>query len=111
MVILVREDLKISCGKLAVQVAHAAVECSLRSEKDILEKWLSDGAKKVVLKVKNYEELLFYYDMAKKEGLNSVLIKDAGLTELEPGTVTCVGIGPDTEEKINKITGKLPLYK
>jgi len=111
LVILVREDLNISCGKLAVQVAHAAVECVMKSKKEILEKWLEEGAKKVVLKVKDLNELLHYYNLAKEEGLNVVLIKDAGLTEIEPGTITVVGIGPDEEEKIDKITGKLKLYK
>ncbi len=45
MVIVVREDLKLSCGKLAVQVAHAAVECTLKSKKQknpYLEEWVRD---------------------------------------------------------------------
>jgi len=111
LVILVRKDLKMSCGKLAAQVAHAAVECVLSSKKEIVENWRKEGGKKVVLAVKDLEELLKYYQMAKSENLNVCLIRDAGLTEVEPGTITCVGIGPDLEEKIDKITGNLPLYK
>lgn len=111
-VIVVRTDLRIGKGKLATHVAHAAVESFVKtlSEKpEIARKWLSQGQKKVVLKVSNLHELLEIYREAIREGLVAVLIRDAGLTQLEPGTITCVGIGPDYSSKIDKITGKLKL--
>ena len=49
-------------------------------------------------------------DSARDVGLTNSLITDAGLTEVPPGTVTCLGIGPATETKINEITGKLSLF-
>ncbi len=64
---------------------------------------------KIVLKVKDEKELLHYFQQAKDAGLVAVLISDAGKTVIAPGTKTCVGIGPDEEEKIDKITGKLGL--
>jgi PTH2 family peptidyl-tRNA hydrolase len=112
LVVVVRKDLDIGKGKLCVQVAHAAVECvleQLNKNKEIVEKWREEGAKKIVVYVENLEKLMDIYNKAKKEGLNTVLIKDAGLTQLEPGTITCVGIGPDYEDKIDKITGTLKL--
>jgi len=112
LVVVVREDLKLSCGKIAVQVAHAAVECTLKSEKaknPNLREWLREGQKKVVVKAKSLEELYALEFKARSMGLITALIRDAGLTEVPPGTVTCVGIGPGLEEDINKITGSLPL--
>ena len=109
-VIIVREDLDISCGKLCVQVAHASLEAALLADPKILEEWRKEGAKKVILRVKDEKELVKYYEMAKDNGLPAVLIKDAGLTEIPPGTITCVAIGPERESEIDKITGNLKLY-
>ena len=47
--------------------------------------------------------------MLKNAGLTTALITDAGKTVVAPGTRTCLGIGPDEEEKLNSITGKLSL--
>lgn len=96
-------------GKLAAQVSHASVECLLKSHKDDVAKWRSQGMKKVVLGVDNLEELLKFKRLADDAGLVSGLIVDAGRTQLVPGTVTCLGIGPDKEAKIDKVTGKLKL--
>jgi PTH2 family peptidyl-tRNA hydrolase len=108
-VILVRQDLKLPKGKMSVQVAHASVNCLVKSHKDDISKWQAEGQKKVVLKVKDLEDLIKYKRMAEDAGLVTALIEDAGRTVLEPGTITCLGIGPDKEEKIDKITGKLKM--
>jgi len=109
MVILVRQDLKLPKGKLAAQVAHAAVEACFNSEKGDVALWRDNGQKKVVLKVKDEKELLMYLMQAKSAKLRTALITDAGRTVVEPGTKTCVGIGPDSEDKIDKVTGKLAM--
>ena len=106
-VILVREDLKLPKGKLSAQVAHAAVDSASKSDKKIIDLWKKDGGKKIVLKVKDEKELFKYKEMAEDNGLKTALITDAGHTVLEPGTITCLGIGPDEEEKIDVVTGKL----
>ena len=108
-VILVRQDLQLPKGKLAAQCAHASVEAVLKSDKKIVNAWLQEGMAKIVLKVKDEKELLQYLSQAHDANLVASLITDAGKTVIAPGTKTCVGIGPDEEEKIDKITGKLPL--
>ena len=109
MVVLIRADLKMSRGKMAAQCSHAAVEATLKSDKEKVKEWKKDGMKKVVLKVESEKELLMYNQMAKDSGLITSLITDAGKTFFKEPTRTCLAIGPDKDEKIDKITGKLKL--
>jgi len=108
-VILVRQDLKMSKGKTAAQCSHASLEATFNSDKKQVEKWRKAGMKKVILKVKNEKELINYQIEAESMGLTTGLITDAGLTELKPGTKTCLGIGPEDEEKIDKLTHDLKM--
>ena len=106
-VILVRQDLKLSKGKTSAQCSHASVEAVLRSDKEDIAKWRSEGMKKIILKVPDKISLIKYKEQAEKDDIITALITDAGLTELKKAEVTCLAIGPDKEEKIDKITGKL----
>lgn len=111
-VIVVRGDLKISRGKLAVQVAHASVSAfyeTMKRREETAIIWLNNNQPKITLKVHNETELIEIYNKSIRKGLVAVMIKDAGLTELPAGTITCVGIGPDDVEVIDNITGNLPL--
>lgn len=107
--ILVRNDLKLPKGKAVSQGAHASVEAVFRSDKDKVSEWRKEGMAKIVLKVDDLKELQKYNQLAKDSGLTTALITDAGRTTVEPGTVTCLGIGPDKDEKIDKITKDLKL--
>jgi len=108
-VILVREDLKLPRGKTSSQVAHASVDCVLKSDKKIVEAWKEQGGKKIVLKVADEKELFKLMSMLENESIKVALIKDAGHTVVEPGTITCLGVGPDSEERIDRVTGKLKM--
>ncbi len=108
-VILVRTDLQLPKGKLSVQVAHASLEAALKSPRDVVDEWRSEGGKKIVLKVAGLNELKKYEALARKEKLTTALITDAGHTTIPAGTVTCLGIGPDSEEKIDRVTGQLKM--
>ena len=107
--ILVRQDLKMDKGKMAVQVAHASVEATLKSSKSKIEDWQFQGSKKVVLKVANLQELKKYLGQAKAQKLTIALIKDAGKTVFKRPTITCLGIGPDKDEKLDSVISKLKL--
>jgi len=104
-VLLVRQDLKLPQGKLSAQCAHASVEAVLKTDKKTLTAWRNAG----MLKVKDEKELLQYLQQARDVNLTTALITDAGKTVVAPGTKTCGAIGPDDEEEIDAITGKLPL--
>lgn len=112
LVVVVRDDLKISPGKMAAQVGHAAVSCALRAkekDKKLFSNWMDEGQRKVVLKIGTLSDLDRIERMADSAGLITSRIIDAGLTEVPSGTVTCLGIGPSRGSDIDKITGNLKL--
>ncbi len=111
-VIIVRTDLKMGKGKLAAQVAHAALAAAEESRgmrHSWYPEWKEQGGAKVVVKAAGEGELQELFRKARSMGLPSSLIQDAGRTQLEPGTVTCLGVGPAPAELIDAVTGKLKL--
>ncbi len=115
--IVVRRDLQMGRGKAAAQAAHASCEAvfqildSRRREwREWLEAWRATGQKKVVLRVDSLDELREVYRRAVAEGLPASIVQDAGHTQLPPGTVTAVAVGPAPEELVDRITGRLKLY-
>ena len=116
MVFLVRQDLKMKAGKIAAQVAHAAIglyDDIMNGDDEYhieaLNYWNTFGAKKIVLKCDNYETMKQVAIQAKQSQLPFILISDAGHTQIPAGSVTVLGIGPDSSEKINKLTGNFKL--
>jgi PTH2 family peptidyl-tRNA hydrolase len=111
-VIVFRSDLRLSKGKAVVQAGHAAVsaaEQSRSSHKKWFKNWLSEGQCKIAVEVDDEGEMHNLEMQANKVGLPCALIVDRGLTEIPPGTVTCLGIGPGPSETIDKLTHTLPL--
>ena len=112
MVLVVRHELGLSAGKSAVQVAHAAVMLALDEKvrrRREFRLWLEQGQRKVALRVETLAEIEALRRKAEGLGLPTVLVEDAGLTEVPPGTRTVLGIGPGTAGSIDKVTGNLPL--
>lgn len=112
MVLVVRGELRLTPGKTAVQVAHAAVmlvEAASRHAAKELDAWRAEGQKKIAVVAATLEEMEELRRQARGKGLPTVLVEDAGLTEVPPGTKTVLGIGPGRSEVIDLITGHLPL--
>lgn len=116
-VLIWRKDLNCRKGKIAAQCAHAslAVVLNLLKTEQGLEDprakpWLTGKFKKICVYVNSEEELLAIHEKTKELGILTALIQDSGLTEFGGvPTYTAVAVGPDTEEKVNEVTGKLPL--
>ncbi len=109
-VIIVRCDLNMGKGKAVAQGCHAAVrayEMAKQETPRIVSDWKMQGEKKIVLKA-DLEAIMRIYENARNE-LPCALIRDAGLTQLEPGTVTALGIGPARRSDIHPLTGSLKL--
>lgn len=108
-VLVFRSDLGMSPGKMAAQAAHASLLAHDAASPEARRAWKKGGAKKVALKVATLKELLRLRDEARQMGLSHGLVEDAGHTELPPGTVTALGIGPAPEADVDRLTGNLPL--
>lgn len=112
MVLVVRNDLKMTKGKIAAQCGHGAVDAyqkALRATPVLVSAWERTGCAKIALKVESETELIAIKKAADQENLVNSLITDAGHTQISPNTKTVVAIGPSTEEKINSVTGHLKL--
>ena len=112
MVLVTRKDLPLSVGKLAVQVAHAAVNCSFVTKQNHpkwFTKWQHEGAKKVVVTVDTLQDFQILKNKAKKLDIEAELISDAGYTEIPAGTITVLGLGPAPSNLIDQVTKELPL--
>jgi len=108
MILLVRKDLNMGVGKIAAQCCHAAVGACRAND---FQEWRDQGEAKIVLGVKNKDELMKYCTLAREAGLPTYEIEDAGRTEVAPGTMTVAAIGPARKVLIDAVTGKLRLLK
>jgi PTH2 family peptidyl-tRNA hydrolase len=107
--LIIRNDVKMSCGKRCAQAAHASIGAYNNADKSLQKSWISEGQKKVVLKANDERTLYELKVIAERVGISSSLIQDAGMTEIPPGTITALGLGPAKSEELDKVTGTLPL--
>lgn len=133
-VIVVNKELEMSPAKVAAQVAHGSIAFlthKLRNaerrlidldlsrftvdlENEVFDYWINAQFIKVILKANTNEHMLEIIEKAKslgmKENEDYFVIRDAGYTEVEPGSLTVIGFRPMIGRDVNKVTGNLPLY-
>ncbi|QLH77342.1 peptidyl-tRNA hydrolase [Halosimplex rubrum] len=108
--IVARADLGMGEGKLAAQVAHASLMAFEDADRQAASEWKGSGQKKVVLQANGESELFELADKAEREGLPHAVVRDAGHTQLEPGTASALAVGPARDDLVDKVTGDLSLY-
>ncbi len=104
--------LPIEGGKTAVfagaQCAHAAVGAVERAPEEIIVRWKCQGQPKVCLQAQQ-DIVLQLERRARANGMTCCLVKDAGRTQIAPGSKTVLAIGPDIIDNIDELTGSLKL--
>jgi PTH2 family peptidyl-tRNA hydrolase len=108
--IVARADLGMGEGKLAAQVAHASLSALEEADDGARSEWKGEGQKKVVLQADGEAELFELAERAGAEGVPHAVVRDAGHTQLDPGTVTALAVGPAADDRVDAVTGHLSLY-
>ena len=98
MYILVNNNLNMSKGKLASQVAHSAcnvVSYMVKNPTPTYREWLRTGAAKIVLRsdVNEMESLTSLFNNRSHE-IWCDYILDQGKTEVSPGSLTTIAFNP-----------------
>ena len=125
-VIVWRHDLNCRLGKKMAQAGHAALANLFASFSNNVDaygnvsfqmtpeqfEWYLGNQKKIVLRVDSESDLLLLKQRGEEMGLPIHLITDAGLTEWNEVTNTCLAIGPYNDVEIDLLVGeKGPLGK
>ena len=117
MTVCIRKDISMSPGKIASQVAHACLQIVSKMDTDpdrklLVNEWQQRSCEKiVVLECHSLESIKSIQTKASELGVYTAPIADAGRTEVDPGTITCMAVGPNYEHIVDKITGHLKLLK
>jgi len=126
MYLIVRKSLGMSTGKIGAQCAHAAQMLLLKYHKyvmmscssytnpedlpfsketyNVFTEWLDGSFRKVVLKADDKQWAKLKEEFSEKE---RVLVVDAGLTELEPGSETVIGLYPTRKSEASRLVRRL----
>lgn len=113
LVMGIRSDLKMQKGKVAAQCGHASVAAyakALKNEPILLKRWMEFGGTKITVKIESEKDLLALNLAAEELNVMSSIVRDAGQTQVAPGSRTVIAIGPAPKSVLDKITGHLKLY-
>ena len=103
LVIFMRTDLNMSRGKMAVQAGHA-VALTMQDQPELVEEWMDGNQVKIVLAIDSMNELSSVGAMADKNNVPYRYVHDAGKTEVDPSTLTCMAVGIAPRNRLQKIT-------
>ena len=107
MYFVVNSDLNMGKGKIAAQVAHAAIESYLHSKHiPIFNQWNKGAHAKVVLKAPEItlKYLIDTYHVSKnKDGIICFPIYDLGRTQVEPGSLTVISFSVCNRNQIPEL--------
>ena len=94
--LFLRKDLKLGKGKKGAQLSHAAVTLLFQPQirTNLHDKWFLSKDKIKIWQIQGLKELLEIKKVCHKNKINIALINDAGHTQVDPGTSTCIGVGP-----------------
>ncbi len=100
-----------SKGKIAAQAGHAflgtyRIAMRLPLAREWVRAWSARGCAKIILSIGTEAEMLACNQAAMAAGLPSLVIEDAGRTEVAPNTRTVCAIGPAPVHLIDALTGK-----
>ena len=111
LMIVMRTDLDMGTGKMIAQAGHAITNLLFTNIDygSSITEWIATGMKKVCVAASNEAQLLHAVAKAQELDIPVYLIRDEGLTQVDPGTATCCAIGPEKDKLIEKVTGSLPL--
>ncbi|KKA30818.1 hypothetical protein TD95_005057 [Thielaviopsis punctulata] len=120
LVLVVRTDLGMTKGKIAAQCSHATLACykalsraasksPLSKEAKTLRKWETLGQAKIAVQVKSEDEMMALMAEARALGITAQVIQDAGRTQIDPGSLTVLGVGPAPRSMVDRVTGHLKL--
>ncbi len=121
-VFIINQDINMSKGKIAVQVAHGEVYYieevmeSMFEDETLIKydnyiKWRYDEnelMKKVILKATEKEMDLILMELAIEE-IAVFAVYDRDLTQVAPNSFTCICVEPLLEEQCTKLFGHLKL--
>ena len=108
-VIVVNRSLALPKGKLAAQVAHAAVGAFVAAPQQAQLAWLQVGMPKIVVYAADADALIQLEAHAREQQIPACLVHDAGRTVLPAGTITCLGLGPAAADVLEPLTSALRL--
>ncbi|RYP12983.1 hypothetical protein DL765_007070 [Monosporascus sp. GIB2] len=122
LVLVVRTDLGMTKGKIAAQCSHATLACyktlsrsasssspSASASSSLLRRWEHHGQAKIAVQTKSEDEMLELMGRARSLGITAEVIQDAGRTQIDPGSLTVLGVGPAPKSLVDQVTGHLKL--